>query len=374
MEIQGGCKSFLSLCFLVLAAVAERDVISTDGYNQCKSCFRARKPLIVESEQKMEKIQRCDAVLAAKEEQIQKLQEKLNAMQLKVSIHNNLENMHNEKIKYKAELYAASSEKSCSENNKRLIESLSAQIHENTETLRVLITQMTNSKSTRHLQNRETERLMQEESMHCVPFKSFCNTSTSIQSIDVVGIGSVSVLCDFETAGPGWTVVQRRFNGTVDFFRDWSEYRSGFGDLEGEFFMGLEKLHRMTNSVQCELYIKLVDFHNVVRYAHYDNFRIGSEEEHYMLKSLGTYSGSAGDALSYNLNDSFTTYDRDNDAWSNGNCANYYHSGWWYNFYGNSNLNGKYLDREKHDEKSIWWYNWKGYKSLKSVQIMIRPI
>ncbi|EDV97872.1 GH17110 [Drosophila grimshawi] len=322
----------------------------------------------------MEKIQRCDAVLAAKEEQMQNLQEKLNALQLMVSFHNNLENMHNEKIKYKAELYAAASEKSCSENNKRLIESLSDQIHENTETLRVLITQMTNSKSTRPLQNQETERLMQEESMHCVPFKSFCNTSTSIQSIDVVDIGSVSVVCDSETAGPGWTVVQRRFNGTVDFFRDWSEYRCGFGDLKGEFFMGLEKLHRMTNSVHCELYIKLVDFYNVVRYAHYDNFRIGSEEEHYMLKSLGTCSGDAGDALRYNLNDRFSTYDRDNDSWSKGNCANYYHSGWWSNSNAYSNLNGKYLDREIYDEKSIWWYTWKKYVALKSVQIMIRPV
>ncbi|EDW04312.1 GH13963 [Drosophila grimshawi] len=233
---------------------------------------------------------------------------------------------------------------------------------------------MTNLESTSHLQDQQTGRLTQEESAHSVPFKSICKSSTSIESINVVDIGPVSVVCDSETAGPGWTVVQRRFNGTVDFFRKWSEYRSGFGDLEGEFFMGLEKLHRMTNSVHCELYIKLVDFHNVVRYAHYDNFSIGSEEEHYMLKSLGTYSGDAGDALSYNLYDSFTTYDRDNDAWSSGNCANHYHSGWWYNSFGNSNLNGKYLDREKHDEKSIWWYSWKGYKSLKSVQIMIRPI
>ncbi|XP_062131952.1 fibrinogen-like protein 1 isoform X3 [Drosophila sulfurigaster albostrigata] len=129
----------------------------------------------------------------------------------------------------------------------------------------------------------------------------------------------------------------------------------------------------MTTSERFELRIELMDFHNHVRYAHYDNFIIDSDEDEYRLNSLGSYSGNAGDALRYNLRDKFTTFDWDNDNWSYGNCAKYYSSGGWFNLYANSNLFGKYFDSQVENMESIWWYNWKGYKSLSSVKMMIRP-
>ena len=69
-----------------------------------------------------------------------------------------------------------------------------------------------------------------------------------VYTIDPDGSGASDVFCDQTTAGGGWTVFQKRLDGSVDFCRGWSDYKNGFGNLNGEFWLGLDKIHRLTKT------------------------------------------------------------------------------------------------------------------------------
>lgn len=133
-----------------------------------------------------------------------------------------------------------------------------------------------------------------------------------------------SVACDLHTADGGWTVIQRRQDGTVDFNRNWTSYLEGFGDLNGNFFIGLETLYYLTTQKETqELYIILRDFEGVERHARYSSFSVGPPDQGYVL-SIGAYSGDAGDSLGYNGGSKFAT---SHDNYSHDRP---HKGGWWY--------------------------------------------
>ena len=165
-----------------------------------------------------------------------------------------------------------------------------------------------------------------------------------------------------DTDGGGWTVFQRRMDGSVDFYRTWSDYQLGFGDLSGEFWLGLDKIHRLTTTntrESHELRIELSDFANTKRYAKYSSFSIGDSISKYTL-AVGGYTGNAGDSFAASHNGmKFSTKDQDNDSHSSANCAVAFTGGWWYNACHVSNLNGQYLVNST-DHKGIQWHKtWK---------------
>ena len=185
------------------------------------------------------------------------------------------------------------------------------------------------------------------------------------------GRGSFNVYCDMRTDGGGWTVFQRRQDGSVDFYRGWNDYKSGFGQLTAEFWLGNDKIHRLTAARPCSLRVELEDWDGVRVYAKYGNFSIGDEQAKYRLK-VGSYSGTAADSLTgHHNNIAFSTKDRDNDN-QGSNCAVRSTGAWWYNTCQNSNLNGRYLGKQ-HNWQGIRWYHFRYDLSLKFTEMKLRP-
>ncbi|XP_065354611.1 ryncolin-4-like [Calliphora vicina] len=179
------------------------------------------------------------------------------------------------------------------------------------------------------------------------------------------------VECDAKTNGGGWILIQRRQDGSVDFYREWAEYQKGFGKIDGEFFIGLDKLHALTNYNGAQELLVVLEDKNEIKHAKYSNFVIGNEHQLYALQHLGDYSGNAGDSLIGQLGMKFTTRDQDNDIHGTLNCAQEFLGAWWYNKCHASNLNGKYGDTRY--GKGVIWNSFRGINgSIKHVTMMIR--
>ncbi|CAB4020870.1 Hypothetical predicted protein [Paramuricea clavata] len=196
---------------------------------------------------------------------------------------------------------------------------------------------------------------------------------SGVYQIDPDGKGSFNVFCDMTTSGGGWTVFQRRLDGSVNFYRGWQDYKHGFGHLKGEFWLGLDKIHRLTTAAQNKLRIDMEDTSGNKKYAEYDFFAVTSEQQKYQL-SLGTYAGTAGDSFTLHKGMAFSTKDSDNDTYGK-NCAVQFKGAWWYAKCHLSNLNGVYHHgSHKSYADGINWHTWKGYHySLKSTSMKIRP-
>ena len=175
-------------------------------------------------------------------------------------------------------------------------------------------------------------------------------------------------LCDSVTGGGGWIVIQRRVSDGVDFYRNWAEYREGFGSLDGDFWWGNEKIHALTNSGRYELRVDL-KYKGKSRFAHYSSFSLDGENDNYALR-LGTYDGTAGDSLSFHNGKPFSTYDRDNDGRSQ-NDAVQYSGAWWYSSY-DSNLNGKW--NTVGSVKAASWYTFSSRDSVSFSEMKLRKI
>ncbi|XP_063066919.1 tenascin isoform X6 [Engraulis encrasicolus] len=180
----------------------------------------------------------------------------------------------------------------------------------------------------------------------------------------------MQVYCDMETDGGGWIVFLRRQSGKTEFFRNWRNYSNGFGDMMDEFWLGLSNLHKLTSSAQYALRVDLRDGSDSA-YAYYDKITISEPRSRYKIQ-VGTYSGTAGDSMTYHQNRPFSTYDNDNDV-AVTNCALSYKGAFWYKNCHRVNLMGRYGDNSH--SKGINWFHWKGHEhSVPFAEMKIRPV
>ncbi|XP_053328027.1 microfibril-associated glycoprotein 4-like [Spea bombifrons] len=187
------------------------------------------------------------------------------------------------------------------------------------------------------------------------------------------------VYCDMTTNGTAWTVLQKRFNGSMDFNRDWKNYLNGFGNADGEYWLGLQNVYRLAMLGDYELRVELEDFEGRRVSAQYSDFSLSRhalnpDSDGYRLHVAGFTDEGAGDALTFHVGQSFSTYDRDRDG-DIQNCAEYWGGGFWYHGGGCSHaaLNARYLSPRAAVAPSFSWNTWIDFpQSLKGSQMKMR--
>ncbi|XP_070134218.1 angiopoietin-related protein 4-like isoform X3 [Drosophila bipectinata] len=165
----------------------------------------------------------------------------------------------------------------------------------------------------------------------------------SYPEIQIPGLEPFEVACySDEYVGAGWIKVYNKFNDLENFNRTYDEYINGFGDPKGPWFIGLKKLHILTNWKPHEVYIDHTRFGERC-----ETFVVGDKSEGYMLKKL---DGCTGDTEKFDLiqGTKFSTYDRDEDRNPNKNWAKELGFGWWWQRSGS-----KYIKKNDYLQISI---------------------
>ena len=185
---------------------------------------------------------------------------------------------------------------------------------------------------------------------NCCDLRAFSKCS-GVYKLSRKTFSCIDVYCDMNTTNGGWIVIQRnKKDSPVDFNRNWTDYEEGFGDLNTEFWYGLENLQFLLKNKKWEMRVDYQRNDRTWSYLHYNQFSVGSASEEYPL-TVGEFTGVGTDWFaSHPLNGmKFSTPDNDNDKKSGGsNCAASQKTGWWYNGCTAININ---------KQPPVVWYN-----------------
>ena len=174
----------------------------------------------------------------------------------------------------------------------------------------------------------------------CSAWRELGYNESGIYTISPDDSPPFDVYCDMKTGNRGWVVIQRRVDGTVDFFRSWTEYKNGFGNMTGEFWLGNDRIRRLTKKGDMMIRFDIQDSAGRKAYAEYRRFYIDDEQQKYALR-VESYNGTAGDSLTYHNGAKFSTKDSNNDLYRL-RCAQRFRGAWWFRTCLRSNLNGAY--------------------------------
>ncbi|XP_008709685.2 angiopoietin-related protein 4 [Ursus maritimus] len=180
------------------------------------------------------------------------------------------------------------------------------------------------------------------------------------------------------TSDGGWTVIQRRQDGSVDFNQPWEAYKAGFGDPQGEFWLGLEKVHHILGDRSSRLAVQLQDWEGNAESLQFP-VHLGGEDTAYSLQLTAPVANELGatTVAPSGLSLPFSTWDQDHDLRGDKNCAKSLSGGWWFGTCGHSNLNGQYFRSIPHQrqqrKKGIFWKAWRGrYYPLQATTMLIQ--
>ncbi|KAK8746445.1 hypothetical protein OTU49_017020, partial [Cherax quadricarinatus] len=195
--------------------------------------------------------------------------------------------------------------------------------------------------------------------------------------------GGVSAYCDQKTDGGGWTVFLTRKESHPQqekFNRTWQEYSKGFGDPEGEYWLGNKVLHALTGKTSTYMLRMDVQYETdgSLLFAEWEYFTVNNEDNKYSL-SLGDYNPNstiATDPLQYESDMAFSTFDQDNDRNSLKSCSKANGGGgWWWNNCNIAFLTRPFNQRDRTDtpDTSLGSSNDVFNNSFVYLQLKIRP-
>ncbi|XP_060574329.1 uncharacterized protein LOC132732010 [Ruditapes philippinarum] len=136
------------------------------------------------------------------------------------------------------------------------------------------------------------------------------------------------VNCDMETDGGGWTMFQRRFDGSVDFYRNFLEYENGFGNAEGELWLGLKYIQELADKSRSEVRLDMTNHNNDTGYETFREFKLTDGIKYRLIIGLREASDNIAKGLWYSNLAAFSTFDRDLDFGGSRNCAVDRHGAW----------------------------------------------
>ncbi|XP_066924003.1 microfibril-associated glycoprotein 4-like [Clytia hemisphaerica] len=181
------------------------------------------------------------------------------------------------------------------------------------------------------------------------------------------------VFCDMTTYGGGWIVMQKRFDGSVDFYQEWQQYKCGFGNAV-EHWLGLEFVHQFTSAYTTEILLYGERFDGSVNTALFGNFSLGGEDTNYKLNTGNLITGAHEQDWLHHDGMAFSTRLEDNDACAECNCAEGAKSAWWYRACFLIDFNNHYSSQPDVIKwKGVHWESWSGaLESLKATKMLIR--